>query len=129
MTAQVSHRKAPRQLRSLATMKVILDATGEAHRVDSALHCVLEQQLGARDMGSRQEEYVSVMEMRIVALLARYRVITAHDLKLAAFMLMRSAHALVHAVVLERPKGVSLKAATQEIVRTSKAYMLQPVGA
>ncbi len=207
MTAQVSPRKAPRQSRSLATVKAILDATAriliergfaavttnavaeragvsvgslyqyfpnkealvsalharhgeqmmaviqramtkamdatlddalaglveatvEAHRVDSDLHAVLELQLGAMDKPSLEEEYVVVMEQRIVALLARHRgVITTPDLKLAAFMLMHSAHALIHAVVLERPKGVSLKAATQEIVRMLKGYLTQPVAA
>ena len=108
----------------------LIEATVEAHRVDSDLHCVLELQLGAMDMASLEEEYVGVMEERIVALLARHRsVITTPDLKLAAFMLMHSAHALIHAVVLERPKGVSLKAATQEIVRMLKGYLTLPVAA
>ncbi|MEO8059403.1 MAG: TetR/AcrR family transcriptional regulator [Burkholderiales bacterium] len=207
MTAQVSPRKAPRQSRSLATVKAILDATArilvergfaavttnavaeragvsvgslyqyfpnkealisalharhgeqmmaviqramtkamdatlddalaglieatvEAHRVDSDLHSVLELQLGTMDKASLDEEYVGVMEQRIVALLARHRgVITTPDLKLAAFMLMHSAHALIHAIVLERPKGVSLKVATQEIVRMLKGYLTQPVPA
>lgn len=108
----------------------LVEATVEAHRVDSDLHAVLELQLGAMDKPSLEEEYVVVMEQRIVALLARHRgVITTPDLKLAAFMLMHSAHALIHAVVLERPKGVSLKAATQEIVRMLKGYLTQPVAA
>lgn len=106
----------------------LIEATVEAHRVDSDLHCVLELQLGAMDMATLEDEYVVVMEERIVALLARHRgVITAPDLKLAAFMLMHSAHALIHAVVLERPRGVSLKSATQEIVHMMKGYLTQPV--
>jgi AcrR family transcriptional regulator len=106
----------------------LIEATVEAHRVDSALHCVLELQLGAMDKDWPEEEYVGVMEERIVALLARHRsVITTPDLKLAAFMLMHSAHALIHAVVLARPKGVSLKTATREIVRVLKGYLTQPV--
>lgn len=108
----------------------LIEATVEAHRIDSALHCVLELQLGTIDQARPEEEYVGVMEERIVALLAHYRsVITTPDLKLAAFMLMHSAHALIHAVVLERPKGVSLKTATQEIVRMLKGYLTQPVAA
>lgn len=106
----------------------LIEATVEAHRVDSDLHCVLELQLGAMDMATLEDEYVVVMEERIVALLARHRgEITAPDLKLAAFMLMHSAHALIHAVVLERPRGVSLKSATQEIVHMMKGYLTQPV--
>ena len=59
------------------------------------------------------DEYLGVMEDRIVALLARHRdEITAPDLKLAA--------------VLKRPKGVSLKHATQEIVSMTTAYLTRP---
>ena len=207
MTAQVSPRKAPRQSRSLATVKAILDATArilvesgvaaastnavavragvsvgslyqyfpnkdalisalharhgeqmmaviqraltqamdatlddalgglivatvEAHRVDADLHRVLEQQVGHMDMREHHDEYVGLMGERIVALLTRHRdQITAPDLKLAAFMLINATHGLVHAVVLDRPKGVSLKAATQDIVRMMKGYLTQPVPA
>ena len=74
-----------------------------------------------------QDEYVGVMEDRIVAMLARHRAeITVTDLKLASYMLMNAAHGLIHVVVLKRPKGVSLKAATQEIVRMMKAYLTSP---
>ena len=59
------------------------------------------------------DEYLGVIEDRIVALLARHRdEITAPDLKLAA--------------VLKRPKGVSLKHATQEIVSMTTAYLTRP---
>ena len=108
----------------------LIEATVEAHRVDADLHRVLEQQLGDQDMGALHDEYVDVMEDRIVALLARHRdEITAPDLKLAAYMLMNAAHGLIHAVVLQRPKGISLKAATQEIVRMMKAYLTSPLPA
>jgi AcrR family transcriptional regulator len=108
----------------------LIEATVEAHRVDADLHRVLEQQLGGTDMESLHEEYVDVMEDRIVALLARHRdEITAPDLKLASYMLMNASHGLIHAVVLQRPKGISLKAATQEIVRMMKAYLTTPLSA
>lgn len=108
----------------------LIEATVEAHRVDADLHRVLEQQLGGTDKETLHEEYVDVMEDRIVALLARHRdEITAPDLKLASYMLMNASHGLIHAVVLHRPKGVSLKAATQEIVRMMKAYLTSPVPA
>ena len=108
----------------------LIAAAVEAHRVDADLHRMLERQVGNMDMLEHHDEYIGLMGERIVALLARHRdQITAPDLKLAAFMLMHSAHALIHAVVLERPKGVSLKAATQEIVHMMKAYLMQPVRA
>jgi len=108
----------------------LIEATVEAHRVDADLHRVLEQQLGNTDKHVLQDEYVDVMEDRIVALLARHRSeITVTDLRLASYMLMNAAHGLIHVVVLQRPKGVSLKAATQEIVRMMKAYLTSPVPA
>lgn len=108
----------------------LIEATVEAHRVDADLHRVLEEQHDDLDNDTMHQEYLDVMEDRIVALLARHRgQITAPDLKLAAFMLLNAAHGLIHAVVLQRPKGVSLKAATQEIVRMMKAYLTLPVKA
>ena len=105
----------------------LVEATVEAHRVDADLHQVLEQQLGDMDMDEHHDEYLRVMEDRIVALLARHRdEITAPDLKLAAFMLLHAAHGLIHAVVLQRPKGTSLKHATQEIIAMMTAYLTAP---
>lgn len=105
----------------------LIEATVEAHRVDAGLHCVLEQQLGSTDRHVLQDEYVDVMEERIVALLARHRdEITVTDLKLAAYMLMNAVHGLIHVVVLQRPKGVSLKSATHEIVSMMRAYLTGP---
>ena len=105
----------------------LIEATVEAHRVDADLHRVLEEQLGSTDVDAQRDEYTDVMEDRIVALLARHRdEISAPDLKLAAFMLMQAAHALIHAVVRQRPKGISLKHATQEIVSMMTAYLTSP---
>jgi AcrR family transcriptional regulator len=105
----------------------LIEATVEAHRVDADLHRVLEQQLGVMDMDEHHDEYLGVMEDRIVALLAHHRdEITAPDLKLAAFMLMHAAHGLIHAVVWQRPKGASLKHATQEIIAMLTAYLTAP---
>ena len=105
----------------------LVEATVEAHRVDADLHRVLEEQLGTVAADAIHDEYIDVMEDRIVALLARHRSeISAPDLKLAAYMLMNAAHALIHAVVLQRPRGVSLKIATQEIVSMMTAYLTAP---
>jgi AcrR family transcriptional regulator len=105
----------------------LIEATVEAHGVDADLHRVLEEHLGSMAVDALHDEYTDVMEDRIVALLARHRdEITAPDLKLAAFMLMHAAHGLIHAVVRQRPKGVSLKNATQEIVAMMTAYLAGP---
>jgi hypothetical protein len=41
-------------------------------------------------------------------------------------MLMHAAHGLIHTVVRQRPRGVSLKAATREIVRMMTTYLTSP---
>jgi AcrR family transcriptional regulator len=108
----------------------LIEATVEAHRVDADLHRVLEERFGHHDRDAKHDEYLGVMEERIVALLARHRdQIAVPDLKLAAFMLMNASHALIHAVVLQRPRGVSLKAGTHEIVRMMKVYLTTPLPA
>jgi len=108
----------------------LIEATVEAHRVDADLHRMLEHQFGGHDQDALHEEYLDVMEDRIVAMLARHRdEIAVPDLKLASYMLMHSAHGLIHAVVQHRPRGVSLKAATQEIVRMMKSYLTTPLPA
>jgi len=108
-------------------LAVLIEATVEAHRVDADLHRVLEEQLDSMEADSLHDEYVDVMEDRIVALLARHRgEITPPDLRLAAFMLLQAAHGLVHAVVRQRPKGISLKHATQEIVNMMAGYLAGP---
>ena len=105
----------------------LVEAAVEAHRVDADLHRVLEERLGTMAVDAMHDKYTDVMEDRIVALLARHRdEITAPDLKLAAYLLMNAAHALIHAVVLQRPKGISLKLATQEIGSMMTAYLTVP---
>ena len=51
-------------------------------------------------------------------------VITSPDL--AAFTLMHALHGLIHAVVLDRPASVSVKAATREMIRLADAYLTAP---
>ena len=107
----------------------LIEGAVEAHRVETGLHQVLELQLSGLDVGSSlHDSFDEVLKDRVVAVLERHRdEVTVPDLKLAAFMLMHSAHALIHTVVLQRPKGVSLKAATQEIVRMMQSYLTSPV--
>jgi AcrR family transcriptional regulator len=105
----------------------LIEGAVEAHRVEADLHRVLEQQLAGLDVVAAHDQFDTVLEDRIVALLARHRDrITVSDLRLAAFMLNHSTHALIHTVVVQRPRGVSLKAATAEIVRMARAYLLGP---
>ncbi|MES2099551.1 MAG: TetR/AcrR family transcriptional regulator [Pseudomonadota bacterium] len=105
----------------------LIEGAVEAHRVDADLHRVLEQQLAGLGVVESHDKFDEVMQGRIVTLLARHReAIAVTDLRLAAFMLMHSVHALIHTVVVTRPRGVSLKTATAEIVRMMRAYLTAP---
>jgi len=106
----------------------LIEASVDAHRVDADLHRVLQQQLSGLDVVEPHDKFDEMVQERIVALLARHReALAVTDLRLAAFMLTHSVHALIHAVVVVRPRGVSLKTATAEIVRMARAYLSAPV--
>jgi AcrR family transcriptional regulator len=106
----------------------LIEASVEAHRVDADLHRVLEQQLAGLDVVDAHDTFDEVMQDRIVVLLTRHRkALAVTDLRLAAYMLMHSVHALIHAIVAKRPRGVSLKTATAEIVRMTRVYLTAPI--
>jgi AcrR family transcriptional regulator len=109
-------------------LSVLIEGAVEAHRVEAGLHRVLELQLPGHDVTALTDSFDEVLEGRLLAVLARHRAeLTVPDLKLASFMLMHSVHALIHAAVLQRPKGVSLKLATREIARMMQVYLTCPV--
>jgi AcrR family transcriptional regulator len=102
----------------------LIEGAVEAHRIDADLHGVLEQQLAGLDVVNGHDKFDQALEDRVVMLLARHRdEITVPDLRLAAFMLIHSSHALIHTVVKHRPKGVTLKTAAAEIVRLMRGYL------
>ena len=105
----------------------LVEAAVEAHRFEADLHRVLEQQLAGLDVVAPHDAFDQVLEDQVVALLERHRAdLTVPDLRLAAYMLLHSSHALIHAVIVKRPRGVSLKLATHEIVRLMRAYLIGP---
>lgn len=102
----------------------VIESAVKAHQLDADLHRVLEKQVLGLDQFPGQDESVDEIERRIRGLLEAHRAeIVVEDLRLATYMLMHAVHALVHAVVLERPSGVSVKAATRETVRMALAYL------
>ena len=107
----------------------LIEGAVEAHRVDADLHRVLELQLSGLDViEPLDNKFDEVMQARIVVLLSLHREsLAVTDLPLAAYMLMHAVHALIHTIVVQRPRGVSLKTATAEIVRMMRAYLTAPV--
>ena len=85
---------------------------------------MLETQLAGLDRLDDHAEVEKRVSGQIRTLLSRYEdEICVPDLRLAVYMLLHSLHALVHAVVYERPSGVSLKLATREMVRMASCYL------
>lgn len=102
----------------------VIESLVEAHRVEAGLHRVLERQLAGLEKLDDHAEVEERISGQIRTLLARYEdEIHVPDLRLAVYMLMHSLHALVHAVVFERPSGISLKHATREMVRMASCYL------
>jgi AcrR family transcriptional regulator len=102
----------------------LIESAVEAHRIEADLHRVLDRQLTDLGVVDAHDKFDQVLEDRVVTLLARHREsISVRDLRLAAFMLNHSTHALIHTVVAQRPPGVSLATATAEIVRMMRAYL------
>lgn len=102
----------------------VIESAVKAHQLDTDLHRVLEKQVLGLHQFPGADESVDEIERRLRGLLEAHRAdIVVEDLKLATYMLMHAVHALIHAVVLERPSGVSVKAATRETVRMALAYL------
>lgn len=102
----------------------VIESAVKAHQLDADLHRVLEKQVLGLHQFPGEDESVDEIERRIRGLLEAHRAdIVVEDLRLATYMLMHAVHALIHAVVLERPSGVSVKAATRETVRMALAYL------
>jgi AcrR family transcriptional regulator len=107
----------------VATLTRLVEASVQAHRDGAELHRVLEAQLGHVELHDHDD-----LDRRVGALLQRLLEdhrdeLAVKDLKLAAFTLQHVVHALVHAMVFDRPSGLSLRAATEEIVRVAVGYL------
>lgn len=99
----------------------------ESHRIDAGLHRVLETQFADLAPADAMARFEAALEEQICTLLQHHRAeLQVEDLRLASYMLMHALHGLVHAVVDQRPGGVSLKRATREIVRLTRAYLTAP---
>jgi AcrR family transcriptional regulator len=110
-----------------AALSLLLEGIVEAHRVEAGLHRVLETQLAGLDVLDHHVETEAKISAQIRTLLARYPdEIRVPDQRLAVYLLMHSLHGLVHAVVFERPPGVSIKQATREMVRMTRVYLTAP---
>ncbi len=100
----------------------------ESHRIDAGLHRVLEAQVSSLELADAHERFETELSDQLCALLRHYQAdLRVENIRLTAYTLMHALHGLVHAVVHERPGGVSLKQATREIVRLTRAYLTMPL--
>lgn len=105
----------------------VIHTVVEAHRVEADLHLALDQQFGEMSQMSGPSEADRRISELLATALLRYRSeLKVDDLRLAAYVLTHALHAAVHAIVRDRPSGVSLQRATREIVRLARAYLVSP---
>jgi len=125
MTESLEKTFKPRTGENLrAALTRVVEAIVAAHQVDADLHRALQQceALGLPD--DESDEAHAKIQLFVRELLAAYREeLAVADLNLAAFTMMHALHALVHAVVLDRPPGIAVKPATREMIRLAHAYL------
>ncbi|WP_395704189.1 TetR/AcrR family transcriptional regulator [Aquabacterium sp.] len=111
-------------------LTLAIEGLVESHRIDAGLHRVLETQVTALQLADAHERFEADLNEQLCALLRKFQAeLRVENLRLAAYVLMHAVHGLVHAVVHQRPGGVSLKQATREIVRLTRAYLTAPLDA
>ncbi len=103
----------------------MIEAVVEGHRIEAELHRVFDaQSREPRDWPHAHDEVEQRVGRQLRQLLADHRdELVVSDVKLATFTLMHAVHALVHAAVLDRPSGMSLKALTGEITQMAMRYL------
>ena len=108
-----------------ATLTRVIQASVLAHQVDADLHRALQQceELGLPDDEGHDEAHEKIQQLLRDMLVAHRDELAIKNPELAAFMLMHALHGLIHAVVLDRPGSVSVKAATREMIRLAHAYL------
>jgi AcrR family transcriptional regulator len=103
------------------TVEALVRAVAEAHRVNPALHRVLEGEAADLDAAGALD---AVLAERVHALLAAHRErVAPADLALATRVVMRIVDALVHAAVLESASAAVAEAMTRETVRAVLGYL------
>ncbi len=113
---------APRTLEQ--TVRELVHASVEAHRLQPKLHQVLEQEVPYLD---RFEDEAAI-DRAIHGMLAkmareRRRELKVRDLDLAAFVVGEMVHALIHAAVIEPPSGLHYADIAEETVHAVVAYL------
>jgi AcrR family transcriptional regulator len=103
------------------TVEALVRALVEAHRVNPALHRVLEGEAAELDAADALDD---VLAERVRGLLEAHRErVASPDLALATRVVMRIVHTLVHAAVLEAASDAGAEAMTRETVRAVLGYL------
>jgi AcrR family transcriptional regulator len=111
--------------RSLAaTTRTLVRALVAAHRLEPALHRVLESEVPHLDRFDGVDEIDRSFVARVRARLETHRdEIRMCDLDLAAFILTQGLHPLIHAAAIDPPATVSPAEIEAEIVRLALGYL------
>jgi len=104
-------------------MRALVEAMIQAHTTDPELYELLLTQVPHRADG-RREFSVRLHSVFRLAIASRARELSKRrDLDKVAFVVTHMVDALSHGAVMRRPKGVSLAAAKEEVIRAVLAYL------
>jgi AcrR family transcriptional regulator len=132
------HRRHSQQMR--AVMTTVLDAASRtslrdgiaalvrallaAHLIDPELHRMLERELPFFDDARDEDSAYMVVVQRVGDLFARHGdALVPANSGLAAWVVLRMLESLVHAAVLEPPRGASIAEIETAIVDMALAYL------
>ncbi|HEY0184756.1 MAG TPA: TetR/AcrR family transcriptional regulator [Rhodopila sp.] len=122
---QVLCEAHPRGLRG--HIDAIVRALVAAHRLEPALHKVLEKELPFFEPPKDQSPADNVIFSRISALLGAHREqISQANLDLATWTVLRIMESLVHAAVIDPPARFGIDAIEQSIVEAIVGYLVAP---
>lgn len=125
MRAVVDEALASGRGRSLAaTTRTLVRALVEAHRLEPALHRVLESEVPHLDRFEGVDAIDRSFVARVRAMLEAHRSeIRMRDLDVATFILTQSLHPLIHAAAIDPPGSLSPAEVEAEIVHLALGYL------
>lgn len=104
-----------------------VEAMFEVHRVEPKLHRVFQEQLPKLAGRDEFQRWSETTEATVRAFLELHRErLRPKDLDLAAFLLVHSVEAVIHAVAILRPRYLERRVLAEEVSQLVLRYLLDP---
>ena len=116
--------KKPIQLNDHHSIFLLIDAIVKAHLIEPALHLRFDEIKNIDDWSKIGEDDMNSMQTLLEQLLQNQTEQSIqHNYKLIAFMLTRTVHTLVHAIVFELPTNNSMNEMIEEVICIINGYL------